>query len=199
MTEPGIRSFVAATIPGAITALGKYTAALRPFGGDAVRWVPQENLHVTIRFLGDVEPARVASVEEAIRTTVKGQEAIPVRLQGLGAFPSPGKPRVIWCGMSHGGAQLTEIAGTLEKALQRLGFPPEKRFHPHVTLARVKPRARPAPLALETWPSPPVLDLVIDELVLMKSTLLPRGSEYTPLARFPLAGGTSQVGESLGR
>jgi len=111
----------------------------------AVRRVPEENLHVTVRFLGDVGEERVDDLVAALRDAAESVPPGRARLEGFGAFPTPRRPRVVWCGVEDGDGStdrdgaLTWLAAATTAALLRLGFPPETRaFHPHVTVARVR-------------------------------------------------------------
>ena len=106
--------------------------------GVPVKTVETENLHLTIRFIGEVGRGLV----EDIKREVLGRlsfEPFDMELVGLGAFPSPTRPRVVWVGVGRGGDELRRIRDEVERGLRRLGVRPESQeFHPHVTLARVK-------------------------------------------------------------
>lgn len=103
-----------------------------------VRWVKGENLHVTIKFLGNTREQELARVGELIRQAAARVEPFIVDVRGLGAFGSKTKPRVIWVGVGRGSDELTQLSSGLDEALGGEGFRAEKRrYTPHVTLARV--------------------------------------------------------------
>jgi 2'-5' RNA ligase len=105
-------------------------------GLPGVRWLPPEQLHLTIRFIGEVDDARLAAIRQGLTGTLPAPFAC--RLQGVGRFPARGSPRVIWVGV-QAEAGLMCLAETVEARLQALGISPEERpFSPHITLTRLK-------------------------------------------------------------
>ena len=166
--------------------LAREVDALRPHA-PGVAWVAAENLHVTVKFLGSVEEARLADVIAALRH-VAAVSAFEVEIRGLGAFPSLSRPRVLWAG-APGSPAFTRLAEGVDQALVALGFPPEARgFTPHVTLGRVRePRRNDAlTAALEAADARPFGPLRVERVSLMRSDLSPRGARYTELAAVPL-------------
>jgi 2'-5' RNA ligase len=162
--------------------------ALRPHAG-AIAWVAPDNLHITLKFLGSLDEARLADVVATIASVVT-TPAFDVLLRGLGAFPAPARPRVIWAGAADAPA-FTDLATALEGGFAGLGFPPEERgFTPHVTLGRVRePRRDPALAAmLCAAATRPFGTLRVARVSLMRSDLSPRGARYTELHGWPLAG-----------
>jgi 2'-5' RNA ligase len=137
--EGAHRLFVAVPVPPeALDACRTLIDGVRrgPAGRGA-RWVRTENLHLTLRFLGDTPADRVPAVAEAVRRAAGGGRAFEVRLAGAGAFPSSGRPRALWLGIVQGAPELGAIASALESPLAELGWPPEDRpFRPHLTVAR---------------------------------------------------------------
>ena len=154
-----------------------------------VKWVPASNLHVTMKFLGDIEDDTVEKVQAAM-TEAAGQEPFEFDVHGIGTFPPHGRPRVIWAGVSAGGEDIRKLHGRLEKALRPLGFDPDKRFTPHVTIGRVKTTrgARQLSEMIAGQPEKTYGTCPGAELVLYKSTLTPAGAEYDQVARQPLGG-----------
>ena len=152
-----------------------------------VAWVATENLHITVKFLGGVEEARLVDVAAAL----KGAATVPmfeVEIRGLGAFPAASRPRVLWAG-APGSPAFTRLAEGIDQALMALGFPPEGRgFTPHVTLGRVREPRRDVALteALEAAAARSFGALRVERLSLMRSDLSPRGARYTELAAVPL-------------
>ena len=186
------RTFVAVFPPEAVAAA--IDAALQRVRqpGDGVSWVRAGNVHYTLRFLGDLPPARVAAARRACAAAVVGMAPFAIALGATGAFPDERRPRVFWLGAAAGGEELTLLARSLAVALEREGFPAEdKPFVPHLTMGRVRERGgrtageAAARLAGEAFPHAP---FPVAELVLVKSTLSPAGSRYEPLARAPLGG-----------
>jgi RNA 2',3'-cyclic 3'-phosphodiesterase len=182
-----IRSFVAVDLGGAVrAAMQELLAQFARLKAD-IRWVRREGLHVTLKFLGAVEAPRLERVHAAVAAAVADRPALQLRVQGLGAFPSLRRPRVLWVGLhGHG---LVELAACVVAAVTPLGFEPETRaFTPHVTLGRVN--------GLRGWPR--LEELVeahredefgttdIDAVTIYRSTLRPGGSMYTPLWTIPL-------------
>ena len=179
-----VRLFVAVDVPTAEhLRLDEALASLRR-SLSAGRWISPESRHVTLKFLGwtaaEVVPAVRATVEKAARA----QRPAALRLDGLGAFPSVRRARVLWVGLFDPTGLLTGLAADLEAALEPVGFSQEQRqFTPHLTLARFKAPVRlPAELP-EIAPSEPFR---VDRVVLYRSRLHPQGARYEPLDRFPL-------------
>lgn len=151
-----------------------------------VRWVQPEGIHLTLRFLGEVEPDRLDSIVDAVRIGTAGHPPLQLRTHVLGTFPDRGRPRVAWLGLVDEAGTLGSLYGALERALEGVGFTPEGRpFMPHITLGRVRLGANPGP-ALDRIPPPRPASFEVHEFVLMESTLSPKGARYTPWARFPL-------------
>lgn len=156
----------------------------------SVAWVAAENLHVTLKFLGSLDEARVPAVTASLAEAAAGATAFDAVVEGLGAFPSLARPRVIWAGMGEGGRPMAELAARVDAALAPLGFPREPRdFAPHVTLGRVRAPRRDPDLAeaLAAGARSAFGTLRVDRIALMRSDLSPRGARYTELAACPLA------------
>jgi len=161
---------------------------LRP-QATGVAWVGADNLHITLKFLGGVEDTRLSDVADAVGVAA-GVRAFDVEVRGLGAFPTPTRPRVIWAGTDDAPA-FAALAARVDRALVALGFPPEARgFTPHVTLGRVREARRDPALAttLAAAATRPFGTLRVARLSLMRSDLSPRGACYTELHGWPLAG-----------
>jgi 2'-5' RNA ligase len=151
------------------------------------RFVGEDALHLTLRFLGELEPARSKALESAWRRAVLGIGPVPLRLAGAGAFPDARRPRVVWLGLTEGpaGGALARLAERLEETARAEGFLPESRpFSPHVTLARARGPGRIAPCSCDG-----VGDLgafVADRVVLFRSELGRGGARYVEESSFPL-------------
>lgn len=147
------------------------------------RWQPAETLHLTVHFLGEVAPARLPQLEEALRDGTRGFGAFPLQLAGLGGFPSLKHPRTLWLGVGGERDRLLALEAALRPRVIQAGIPLEaRRYTPHITLARNPLGEVPLPQL-----SPPPLGWTASELVLFQSTLQKGGAIHTPLSRFPLA------------
>jgi 2'-5' RNA ligase len=138
-----VRLFVALNLPPSERqAAWEATSRMRE-SGLPVRWVKPEGLHVTFKFLGEVDAGRAAAIGEALSAAVSPARPFEVTLGGVGAFPDLKRPRVVWLGVERHPA-LELLANDVEQALKRFDFPSELRpFHPHVTLGRAERNARP--------------------------------------------------------
>ncbi|MEK7848688.1 MAG: RNA 2',3'-cyclic phosphodiesterase, partial [Chloroflexota bacterium] len=135
-----LRLFVAVELPpGVRAALAGLQRELRPRCGAGVRWVDAKGIHLTLKFLGGVEGARVPPVQAAVEQAASGQAAFRLSLGSTGFFPNPRRPRVFWVGIEGEVERLGALARRVEVALSPLGFPPERRpFSPHLTLGGVR-------------------------------------------------------------
>lgn len=182
-----MRLFFCLELPPPVRAeLTRIAAGLRPRVRGA-KWVEEENLHVTVRFLGetgeDLLP-ELARLGEAVAREVAPFEIL---LDRLGAFPSPSRARVLWAGTGGDAGPFVALASRVEEGVQDLGFPPERKLaHPHVTLARLRIPQDLASLLGGTPVAP--LRASMENLTLMESELWPEGPRYTPRARWPLGG-----------
>ncbi len=183
-----MRLFIAVELDEAIRArLGAAQERLRA-AQCSVKWVKPELMHLTLRFLGEVEEPRVPQIEEAMASAAAGIAPFEVTVAGLGAFPEHGAPRVLWAGIRDNGS-LATLNRRLEEGARRLGFEPEERpFSPHLTIGRVKdPRGANALRSpLDAAAAREFGSCTIAELLLVQSVLSPSGPTYTPLRRRPL-------------
>jgi 2'-5' RNA ligase len=146
-----------------------------------------ENLHITLKFLGETPDERVAPLCEALGQ-LPARAMIPLRIDQMVFFPPRGAPRIVGAGPSETTELIAQLHEALEAICQGMGFPREGRaYRPHVTLARARTPLPSARGQLEQAAASilPCPGMEIDEFVLMQSELLPRGARYTPLARFP--------------
>jgi len=196
-----IRTFVAFLIPA------EWTEYLAEAGRDlAARtsrfsWVKPGNIHITIRFLGDLGEDGVRRVSESVRESAGSEEAPRARLGALGAFPKLEKPRVVWVGLGEGADAVTSLGKRVNDALERDGFgPPDKPFRPHLTLARVREGAGGLDALPHATIPPPPPAAFLDRICVMKSELHPAGARYTALTevRLRIAGGSAPTSESSG-
>jgi 2'-5' RNA ligase len=183
-----IRSFIAVDLsPPVRAAMGRLLDQFRRLKCD-IRWVRAEGMHVTLKFLGWVDPARLEQIHPVLAAAIDNQPALPMRVRGLGAFPSLRRPRVLWVGLESDG--LAELAARVEAAMSGLGFEAEKRaFNPHTTLGRVN--------GLRGWSRVEELfkahlsddfgECSVDAVTIYRSTLRPDGAVYTSLWTIPLS------------
>ena len=156
-----------------------------------VRWCTENQLHITLKFLGEVGEAQIPDICDAITAAAAEITPFPIHLGKLGCFPLPHNPRVLWCGIedqSGGCAGWVELADPL---MSELGFQPESRaFTPHITLGRSKSRTGSAQMReiLENGAELPSEEMTVRQVILFESQLLPRGARYTPVATIRLGG-----------
>jgi 2'-5' RNA ligase len=152
---------------------------------DGVSWVKRENLHYTLRFLGDLGGDGARRAAEAAVEGAAAHPAFEARLGGLGAFPTAGRARVLWLGLREGAEALASLAGSVEQALRRKGFGrAERPFAPHLTIGRVRDPRRDWGEALERASGALATGEAaggfrVDRVLVVHSRLSPRGSIYT--------------------
>lgn len=195
---PMTRTFVAIPLPEAWREyLGVVTRDLSSRTG-GLSWVRPENLHLTVRFLGDLDDEAVGRACDSVRAGAEPLAAPVAALGRLGGFPNLERPRVVWAALAEGGDEVTDVARVVNEALRRGGFgPPEKPFRPHVTLARVREHASGLQALREAVVPPPPGPAALDRITVMKSDLHPSGSRYTALSEVRLRPpGASRTGSS---
>ena len=190
MASERLRLFVACELPDDVRlALGAVQDGLRRATHVRLRWVRPEGIHITLKFLGGVEAARVGEIERALAAAIEPFEARvrPARLAGFGGSGL----RVVWVGLEGDIDRLAGLAERVDAALVPVGFPRERRpFAPHLTLARVPDEASPQDrrgLArlLEGHSLPELPSMILTGMYLIRSILGPDGSAYQRLVSFP--------------
>jgi 2'-5' RNA ligase len=183
-----MRLFVALEISTSIREkLAELLAALRAVSPQT-RWVRPENLHVTLKFIGEVPEAKLAAIRRAL-TQVCSDQAVTLDFRGLGFFPDERHPRVLWAGV-EASPNLVGLAADIEKATETLGIPREQRpFSPHLTLARFEPARIPEQLwtAIQGNTGRDFGSLHTNHFHLIESKLKPSGAEYTTVESFGFA------------
>ena len=179
-----MRTFIAIELGDqVIKALEDMIGSLRKLGGH-VKWVKPHNLHLTMKFLGEVSADQIPPIQTTIQMAAAGQPEFTFTVRGTGTFPSGSRsPKVLWVGIESQPALLL-LQQELESELQKLGFPQEKRpFSPHLTIGRVRNSRdlNPVLTALESRSDSDFGTVPADRLILFKSTLKPAGAEYTSL------------------
>ena len=149
-----------------------------------VKWVAPENIHLTLKFLGDVDEPTAAGVGAAM-AAASGGGPFTFAVEGLGAFPPRGRPRVVWAGVTDGAAAASQLQAKLETGLRPLGFKKERSFVPHLTIGRVKsPKGAPdLAVMIEQLAGTTFGSCTASEIVLFESTLTPQGAIYSAAAR----------------
>ncbi len=174
-----MRTFIAIPLSADCSkALSGIQAALRKFGSD-VRWTAIPSIHITLRFLGEINPALIPDLSGALRASTVSQR-FTLCLEGLGTFPDLTRPRVIWCGLGGDLTTLSALQAEVEAACINTGFPPEVRpFKPHLTLGRVQGRSNLQPLMeYIRIAGTPGCEFVVEQYHIYKSTLTPKGAIY---------------------
>jgi 2'-5' RNA ligase len=179
-----IRAFIAVELPQALTVdIQKLQDKLKKQRLH-LRWVRPQNIHLTLKFLGNIDAKDVADITKSLGQAVQPHRAFALAPQGLGIFPNLKNPKVVWIGVSGDTAKLRELQRSIDDALHLLGFAKEKRpFRGHLTIGRVKERIDSRKIA-ETLKSCGLFTsdpFKVDRLALIKSDLRPQGPIYTRL------------------
>lgn len=184
-----LRAFIAIQVPQEIkTQIMSQTVELRRKVGRSVRWGSAENIHVTLKFLGDVSPKQVDLLSQMLNNLAQTHPPFDVVADGLGIFPNLRRPRVIWVGLHEAAQQLTKLQQSVETGAAQLGHAPEnKSFSPHLTIGRVRePLAAQELLVLQDAFKGTRVQLnesfIIRSVDLMQSELKPSGPIYTCLS-----------------
>ena len=186
-----LRAFLAIDLPGSLRpVLSRVQDELKKSGTD-VRWVPVGNVHITLKFFGQIPETQVEPIVEAAGRIAAMQAPFYLKVTGAGAFPTVNNPRVVWLGLGGDLAVMGGFYRKLEEAFAALGFPPEGRaFAPHLTLGRVKSPRNRVDLSRRLTALPPVESetFQIREIILYRSNLSPQGATYSPLRKILLTG-----------
>ncbi len=184
-----IRTFIAVAVtPETCEELGREIAYLKACL-PRIRWVLAENLHLTLKFFGNVPDKDLPEIFQAANEAAAGATAFTLDIERLGCFPDSRRPRVIWAGCGAGADQLTQLAERVEAACCRRGYARDRRrFSPHLTIGRVKqPRdAEGLSAPLEDARRTLFGSVDVAELVVCMSELKKSGAVYTPMHRAPL-------------
>ena len=178
-----MRTFIAISIPKNIKdKIGIYEEPLKK-QKVKISWVKPENIHITLKFLGEVEENKIPEIYEALKKCVSNKNPFEIEVIGTGGFPNLSRPRVIWVGLKKGSEELKILAKSIDNELEKLGFQKEKRgFSPHLTIGRVKSiynidkfvkKMNSIEFKGETFTA--------EEVSIMKSDLKPTGAVYTNL------------------
>ncbi len=184
-----LRAFLSIDLPASLhPPLTQVQNSLKKSGAD-VRWVPVGNIHLTLKFFGNILETAVDTISGSTRRVTREVHPFELRISGLGAFPGIKSPRVIWLGLEEPTGALAHLYQGLEEAFHAIGYPPEDRaFNPHLTLGRVRSNKGREKLStlLANVAVPEFPAFRVGVLTLFRSTLTPQGSIYTPLQVLPL-------------
>jgi 2'-5' RNA ligase len=183
-----MRLFVALELPATVREnLGALLESLRAVSPQT-RWVRPENLHLTLKFIGEAAETKLAAIRSAL-AGARSDQPTTVIFRGLGFFPNEKRPRVFWAGI-EASPNLKTLAAEIDRATEKLGIPREQRpFSPHLTLARFEPPELPEKLrsAIQENSAREFGSFRTNQYHLIESKLKPSGAEYTTLESFPFA------------
>ncbi len=179
-----LRAFIAIELPGkAVSSVVRIQEELRSYHFK-IRWVKPENMHLTLKFLGDIHVDDAGKIEDAISDAAKDYGPMQFSVKGIGVFPGVKRPQVVWCGLKGDTASLIQLQIHLDEKLSDMGFLKEKRaFKVHLTLGRVKGSVSPEKMIdamrdMSAFESEP---FQLDTVTLFRSDLQPSGAVYTKL------------------
>jgi 2'-5' RNA ligase len=189
--KKNLRLFIAVPISDAVTRFLKSTQTALNQVGLNIRWVPVENIHLTLKFLGDIDAASVDAVAERMDAAADANVPFELIAAGVGGFPNLRGFRVLWVGVDGDTGRLETLQRDVESELETLGIKKERRrFHPHLTLARTRKRMDGGQLGLlDASKAQNASEAFrVDRICLFASVLKPGGAEYTRLHTSYLAG-----------
>lgn len=182
-----MRTFIAIELPKEIKDfLSRIQERLRASGAD-VKWVQPENIHLTLKFLGEIDGEKLEKIIRILEDACGQKTSFPMRMAGVGAFPKIKIPRIIWVGVDKGGSEAEEIAGVLEEEITKLGIPAEeKKFSAHITVGRSRSGLNRQKLIQEIENLKDnfergTCEFRVLKISLFKSTLTPKGPIYEVL------------------
>jgi 2'-5' RNA ligase len=184
-----IRAFIAIELPETIKSSIETIQARLKSLELPVRWVRVENIHLTMKFLGDIEEIEIESIESVLRDSVKMQTPLTLSAKGVGVFPGIRRPRVLWVGIHDHETGLAGLQKSIETQLHRIGYSKEGRpFKGHLTVGRAKGYVDERKLkeALDSFLAFESSPFSVNEFFMFRSVLKPDGPEYTKLIRIPL-------------
>lgn len=179
-----MRTFIAIELSQEIRDTLAQIASRLKYAGADVKWVEKDNIHLTLKFLGEISEEKAKLVAARLDTIAKETKPFEISLKDLGAFPKIDSPRVIWVGLDKGAKESTELAKKIGLALSKLGFQEEARpFAAHLTIGRVRSGLNKAALVekMTSCQLSAISFQLIQSIALFKSTLTPKGPIYSKL------------------
>jgi 2'-5' RNA ligase len=193
--EP-IRTFIALELPTSVkSSLAQLQDSLKQYEHTHVKWLHPDSIHLTLKFLGNIDPGIIPVLTDAISEAAGSSAPFYLNLGHLGAFPNMRAPRVVWVGLEGEIENLLTLQESVERSLSTLGFPPEnRRFSPHLTLGRIREKATPGDRrrlgeAVHSLKTEATAPFKINVINLMRSILTREGALYSCLASVALSGG----------
>ncbi|MHB8898016.1 MAG: RNA 2',3'-cyclic phosphodiesterase [Thermoguttaceae bacterium] len=189
--KQSVRTFIAVEVSEAVRAAAAKVIRQLARCDASIRWVEPENMHLTLKFLGEVETIELPDICRAVEAAAAEVQGFTFDVAGVGAFPKPDRPRTIWLGVTAGVEQLEHLQKQIEKGLKRLGYPPEnRRFSPHLTLGRVKqpgPQLDELAELIRSLSERSAGTTEVDEVTVFSSELTREGPIYQPMAHASLS------------
>jgi 2'-5' RNA ligase len=188
-----IRAFIAIKLPTEVRAdveraQRELKSATR---AGSVRWTPAEQIHLTLKFLGDVQTDSLTELEAALRRACAQIAPFELHAGGIGSFPDSQRPRVIWIGVGGAVEMLHHLQAAIARETERWGEPEERTFHPHLTLGRIKTTRRrelqELGALIQSAPASNLGSWRVTQVDLMRSELFPDGARHNCLAAVPLS------------
>ena len=184
-----IRSFLAIELPEVIRKKIEEVQKDLKLSHADVRWVNPENIHLTLKFFGNIDESRIDPIVKSLEGPIQTTSPFSLSIRGMGSFPHFKKPRVLWMGLEKGKEVLTALQKGVDGELKKIGFEPEERdFQPHLTLGRAKSDQGRGELIgrMEKYQEEEFGNFRVERLVLFKSELRPSGPIYTVLRELKL-------------
>jgi len=184
------RTFCAIELPDEVRSqLASHAKRLREAVPEAsASWSKPENVHLTLKFFGNVSPDKLPLISAAASRVIKDSSSFSIRIGGTGVFPKRSRPQVLWVGVEDSSDRLADLQRRLEEEFAHEGFPKENRgYRPHLTIARLRQPEDARQLAeahIQTEFS--FIDVRVNEFVLFRSELSPKGSRYTAISKHEL-------------
>jgi 2'-5' RNA ligase len=185
-----MRIFIAVELPATIKAeVSAFQEAFEETRA-SIKWTRPESMHLTLKFLGEIDEARLSEVVNVVQKVTAKHQQMTLRLSGIGVFPHLRNPRIFWVGLSGETEKFASLAEEIDLSLAELGFPREERsYNPHLTIGRFKsPLGAPELISHARQHPLQVLTFCVSEVTVMRSVLNPRAAVYTTLFNFPLSG-----------
>ncbi len=194
MDTKSIRCFVAIELPDSIQqVLTEIQSVLREEIENA-SWTRFDNFHLTLKFIGEVESKKIERIDAILQQTLLSYKPFSIEIGGIGTFPNMSRPRVVWIGLKHGDGNVRKLANLINRDLVKVGITQESRYHPHLTLARLRRQVN-LESKIEIFKQFEKVDgtgLSVKLIALIKSDLQHSGAVYTPLQHYKLGQGESQ-------
>jgi 2'-5' RNA ligase len=186
-----MRIFISVDLPATIKAeVSAFQEAFKETRA-SIKWARPESLHLTLKFLGEIDKARLSEIKDVVSTLTGRHRRMTLSLNGIGVFPNLSNPRIFWVGLGGETEKFASLAEEIDLGISALGFPREDRsYNPHLTIGRFKSPHGASELISQARQYPlPELTFSISEVNIMRSILNPQAAVYTSLFSGPLRGG----------